>query len=119
MTKLISFVLKTTFIDKGGYGNGYVAIPKDHPCFEMDYSQIHNRYTSIRVNGGLTFAGSTIIGQPKETKGMWIVGFDTLHYWDTLERWPNEEVVLLEANKLKQQLELISKRAKRKLLTSK
>jgi hypothetical protein len=105
--KLISFVLPSHLPGMGGWGNGYVAIPKGHPCYEMDYDAIHDKY-EIDVSGGLTFASPSIKGQPEETKGMWIVGFDTLHYGDNMERWPDEHSVLFEANRLLEQLDSIA-----------
>jgi len=111
--KLISFTLTSPLPGRGGWGNGYVAIPKSHPCFGMDYDAIHNKYKSIDVNGGLTFADDYIPGQPEETKGMWIVGFDTLHYGDTPQKWPSQQSVLAEALILEKQLTIIAKRSKR------
>jgi|SRR5688572_18712211 len=110
--ELISFVLLSPLPERGGWGNGYVALPKGHPCYGMDYDAIHDKY-SINVNGGLTFSSDEIPGQPTETKGMWILGFDTLHSHDTPERWPTPEIVLEEADNLKAQLIKIGKRAKK------
>lgn len=104
--ELIAFVLPSPVPGMGGWGNGYVAIPEGHPCYEMGYDEIHDKF-NISVNGGLTFAGTfnnPKLEIPKEVEGMWIVGFDTLHYGDTPERWPNEESVMKEAERLKQQL---------------
>lgn len=97
---LISFVLPSPLPGRGGWGNGYVALPKEHSDFGKDYDSIF-----ADVSGGLTYSASDIVGQPKETAGMWIVGFDTLHCDDSMENWPTSESVLLEANKLKNQLE--------------
>ncbi|MDW0189352.1 MAG: hypothetical protein QOA70_06845 [Nitrososphaeraceae archaeon] len=107
--ELISFALLSPLSGRGGWGNGYVAIPQGHPCFGMDYDTIHENY-SIDVNGGLTFSAEDIQGQPESTKGMWIVGFDTLHYGDTPSRWPNKESVMAEANSLLQQLNEINQK---------
>lgn len=105
--KLIPFVLPSHLPGMGGWGNGYVAIPEGHPCNGMDYDAIHEKY-DVDVSGGLTFASSNIKGQPEETKGMWIIGFDTLHFGDDMARWPNEESVLSEAKRLMEQLELVT-----------
>lgn len=110
-TNLIAFVLPTHLPGMGGWGNGYVAISKGHPCYEMDYDSIHSKYRSVDCHGGLTFAAHDIRNQPEETKGMWIVGFDTLHYGDTISRWPDEATVMAEANKLKMQLQKIGQRS--------
>lgn len=88
-----------------GWGNGYVAIPKGHPCFGMGYDQIHSKY-DIEAHGGLTFAeaGEELVNWqvrldenqeiPQEflTKDYWIVGFDTAHYQDTLQNWSKDHV---------------------------
>lgn len=111
--KLIAFVLPSrikSYIMDVGWGNGYVAIPEGHPCFGMDYDAIYEKYSHIEAHGGLTWSalqdekGLTLA--PDEVKGMWVVGFDTAHYGDTLERWP-ELMVRLEAERLKRQLEEI------------
>jgi hypothetical protein len=114
MKTLITFALLSPLPGRGGWGNGYVAIPKGHPCFGMDYDAIHKKYRSISVNGGLTFADPKITGQPKETVGFWIVGFDTLHFNDTPLKWPDKNSILQEANELKKQLVNIGNRAKKK-----
>lgn len=61
----------------GGYLNGYISIPKDHPCFGK-----HMDYIPVEGNGGITY--SEIDDQnhpflPKE--GHWI-GFDCSHSYD-------------------------------------
>lgn len=102
--KLFTFVLKTHIPGVGGWGNGYVAIPKEHTCYGMHHDAIHSEY-EIFVNGGLTYSGEYQKTDPEEAKGCWIVGFDTLHSWDTPETWPDSESVMKEAERLKEQLE--------------
>lgn len=89
-----------------GHSNGYVALPEGHPCYEMGYDDIHEKY-EISVHGGLTFSYMGGDGPWAEYPGMWIVGFDTCHHMDTLERWP-QEAVQEEANKLKAQLDSLT-----------
>ena len=110
-TELKAFVKPSTFSYgySAGYGNGYVVIPEGHPLHKMGYDDIHDKY-DIDVHGGLTFAeiasGLREWGIPdwvNETD--WIIGFDTAHYGDSLQRWPDEESVLSEANRLKEQCE--------------
>lgn len=109
MTELIAFAIKTHMPGYGGWGNGYVALPKDHPCFEMDYNTISESF-DIEVHYGLTYSDYADGYHPDEVKGMWVVGFDTLHGRDNMTRWPNEASVMVEANKLKTQLEEIYKK---------
>ena len=87
-------------MDKG-WGNGYVALPKSHQFFGLDYDIINQH---IDVHGGLTFSDEAIYGQPEQTKGMWIVGFDTSH-WGDGKLFPDKESVLKETLRLKEQLE--------------
>lgn len=110
--KLIAFTLPTPpyAAGQGGPANGYVAIPEGHPCFGMGYDAIHDKY-SIEVHCGLTWSqlqdDKGLNGAPDEVKGMWIVGFDTLHYGDESYGW-TVGLVQLEADNLKKQLEAIS-----------
>lgn len=99
-------------IDRG-WGNGYVCIPEGHPMHGMSYDDIHRTW-DIDVNGGLTFSESGASckssewGVPdfvKETD--WVIGFDTAHLGDTLERWPTEASVLAEAKRLAGQIEIV------------
>ena len=89
-----------------GWGNGYVCLPEGHPCFGMDYGRIHELY-NIDVNGGLTFSESSdgLKWDDLPEGHWWVVGFDTAHSWDSLERWPDKESVEFEAKRLLNQLE--------------
>jgi hypothetical protein len=114
-TNLIAFVKENKHLSRVhmdfGWGNGYVAIPEGHPCYGLDYDDVHVQYPNvIDVNGGLTFASiATTDFWPEKPEGnWWVVGFDTCHSWDTLDMWPTHEIVMMEANKLKEQLESIT-----------
>jgi len=84
----------------GGWGNGYVVIPKGHPSHGLHYLKIQ-----VDVVGGLTFAKSVDdFGMdweelPEGTEGGWVVGFDTCNYPD----WGKKQVKE-ETERLKQQL---------------
>ena len=78
-----------------GWGNGYVILPPEHPLFGVDYNDI-----DVDVHGCLTY------GAMEDEN--WVVGFDTAHFADTLENWP-EERVEEETIRLKEQLENYSK----------
>jgi hypothetical protein len=111
-----AFVKENTHLSREyndfGWGNGYVAIPEGHPCHGLGYDEIHARY-DIDVHYGLTYASSAGTNSYLEAnvEGInptdWIVGFDTAHLGDGLDRWPNEASVMHEANHLKDQLEAI------------
>jgi len=58
----------------GGWGNGYVGLPKWHPYFELNYEEI-----PIRIHGGLTYSDYN------ENKKLWVIGFDTNHFGDSIE----------------------------------
>lgn len=107
-----AFVKENTWLKRGGlidfgWGNGYVAIPKEHPLHGKDYNEIHKLLPKLYVNGGLTFAESADsldwVELPKGSGDAWIVGFDTAHSFDTLKKW-NKKKVLEETEKLKNQL---------------
>ena len=73
-----------------GWGNGYVALPKGHKYYQVDYDDI-----PVDVHGGLTYS--------QQMGDYWVVGFDTAHFSDTIEKWPME-AVLAETQKLFDQL---------------
>lgn len=96
-----------------GWGNGYVCIPEGHPLHGLSYDDIHRLY-EIDVNGGLTFAekGSACrsdkwVSPDFVNDNDWVVGFDTAHYGDTIEQWPDETSVLKEAERLAEQIDAI------------
>jgi hypothetical protein len=94
-----------------GWGNGYVCLPMLHPLFAMKCDEIQDKY-NVYVHGGLTFSANSVdLDWPEIPKGYWwIVGFDTAHCDDSLERWPDAESVLLEANRLLEQLKKPTKK---------
>lgn len=116
MKELKWFVLETKHLTRAytdfGWGNGYVCIPKGHPCFGMDYDTIHNNYDHIiQVNGGLSFSEPASELKkwpiPEGYEDSWVVGFDTAHLNDSLAIWP-KHMVEAEAQRLKTQLESIT-----------
>lgn len=127
--KLIAFLNKTRndefrksvgedFFANGGYANGYVAVPPEHPYHGKDYDKV-----DVDIHGGLTFDASTeeiknapnnnwkqleFLGDETELPdGYWVFGFDTLHCDDSLQSWPRERCVE-ETLRLKDQLEQMS-----------
>ena len=103
-----TFLKRESFMDFG-WGNGYVVIPKGNILHGKGYDEIHDLIPLLDANGGLTFADSVdILKEWKEVPSGyddgWVIGFDTAHSWDTLERW-SEDAVMLETEKLKKQLE--------------
>lgn len=93
---------------KCGWGNGYAIIPRKHALYRYCYDDIHLLHPKLQVNGGLTFSAPVKKIDwpelPKHIKSGWVVGFDTAHFNDTPEKWPEEEV-LKETKRLKMQLE--------------
>jgi len=99
-----AFIKPTHMPGYGGWGNGYVVIPKGNPLHGLHYDKIN-----VEVHYGLTFSepASELSEWPEilpEDKDGWVVGFDTLHSGDTEYKWP-EFAVMDEANRLKEQLE--------------
>lgn len=105
-----TLIKENTWLNRGGvlqfgWGNGYVIIPPGHKLHGVDHDNI-----GVDIHGGLTFSElideESISYWPELSKsdlGSWIIGFDTAHAWDTLERWP-KEAVQAEAERLKEQL---------------
>lgn len=103
--------VKHNLLSSAGYANGYVAIPKDHPLFGVEYSEV-----DIDVYCGLTFAerseavntgfdkSKTEYLDGELPDGYWVFGFDTMHYGDSIETRPREWCIA-ETNSLKEQLE--------------
>jgi hypothetical protein len=119
------------FMDIFGYGNGYVAIPPDHPYYGMDES--NKDLDWIQVHGGITY-GSSIIDtygeyapmlqeaesvfgrftDPEEKrtvgplieipKDYWLIGFDTCHGRDNRKNWDRDRLAE-EVRWLHQQLD--------------
>lgn len=96
-----------------GWGNGYVAIPPNHPGWGKDW-ETTSPY--LDVHGGVTLCGKfhepwrKIEGEviPEEiTKDWWIVGFDTGHWGDN-EHDQNEAFVRNETEHLLRQIEELS-----------
>ena len=87
------FVNPAPFNMSGAFGNGYVVIPKGHHLYGKDYSD--KIFDDIKVNGGLTYSE-----EEWENLGLggdgWVLGFDTQHFHDSFERWPDEESVMKE-----------------------
>lgn len=57
-----------------GIANGYVAIPPNHPKYKTE--------DDFEVHGGITYREI----ENHENADFWVIGFDTAHYCDTLER---------------------------------
>jgi hypothetical protein len=94
--KARSFTRESTWLGGiGGYGCGYVVIPAGHPYHGSGTDECED----LSVHGGVTFARSAdaLINNWKELtaqdKGCWVIGFDTAHYGDSLENWPQRAVV--------------------------
>lgn len=91
-------------IIKRGWGNGYVAIPPSHCLHGVDYSECDNVEFPPIVHGGLTYARpGDDLNVPKD---WWVFGFDTSHFGDNIENWPEEAVIEETMNLFWQLVEL-------------
>ncbi len=102
-------ILESHIPGYGGWGNGYVVIPDGNKFHGMHYDEINN---SVDVHYGLTFS-ELVDEEIKNTWGLddsdlgsWIVGFDTLHHGDDINKWPMEAVQGEADNLLEQLIEL-------------
>jgi hypothetical protein len=81
----------------GGWGNGYIVIPKGHFLHGLDYNEI-NLIEGINAHGGFTLSDSYDKCKKweqvtEDMKDSWIIGFDTMHYRDNLEKHNKEYVI--------------------------
>ena len=106
MKKIRGFVKKIDWLGQHqtGYGNGYAVLPIGHKYHSIDYYNI-----DVDVHGGLTFSClADELDWPEiieSDKGCWIIGFDTAHYGDSLNNWPDENSVMREVQRLIKQIE--------------
>jgi hypothetical protein len=78
-----------------GEANGYLVIDdKNHPWFGKHYNDI-----SVDVHGGLTYSESVNARTVKHFDditendvGSWLIGFDTCHFGDSTDNWPEAVV---------------------------
>lgn len=113
-------------IHRNPFGNlcGYVGVPPGHPCHGMHYDEVHEKYESIRVHGGLTYSDTR---HEWGKDNIWFLGFDTGHAWDLglhprMSTWgrfddvtyKDMDYVTKECNNLAVQLEEIAKHNKNK-----
>lgn len=101
-----AFGLKCRILD-GPFGNmnGYVAVPRGHPMFEVDYGKLN-----INVHGGLTFGSKGGLSNDPKWKDkelnwpnpdLYWFGFDTAHLGDWVNyhsnpsdhKWTLKEVI--------------------------
>jgi hypothetical protein len=62
----------------GGYANGYVGMPPEHPWFGKYYTNL-----DVSIHGGLTYSNPYLPNNIYDTT-LWWIGFDTSHYGDTI-----------------------------------
>jgi hypothetical protein len=63
-----------------GHRCGYVEIPRTHPYYEKEYSDI-----DVDVHGGLTFSAYSKEMPYDTPAGFWVLGFDCIHYGDAID----------------------------------
>lgn len=103
------FVIENTWLSgmDHGWGNGYVAVPKDHPIHGMNYDAVHEKYPTLSVHYGLTFSGLPTdlrdLPEGLDIQDYWVVGFDTAHYQDTSYGW-TKNAVEMETKRLLAQI---------------
>ena len=132
-------IAETTFLQgvPHGWGNGYVAVPPEHPLWGITY--MDDRFPSLNVHGGVTFTEPVLLGKRTSTSkrevkddyvgkrqpllqsaelldgevpgAWWLIGFDTVHVDDNENNWPKERVID-ETNELKNQLNKMLKMKK-------
>lgn len=102
-----------------GWGNGYVAVPPEHPLWGKTY--FDDDFPDLCVHGGVTFTEPCVYGEETAASKIkilsryvgrrclqlqqgehldgdipddwWLIGFDTDHWGDNEENWPKERVI--------------------------
>lgn len=97
LKQLKSHIIENTWLDRGimnfGWGNGYVLIPRDHPLYEKPWNEIKvDTHYSITFSEKVDLELMLNCGLIMDDLDMWMIGFDTVYYRDTLESWPKERV---------------------------
>lgn len=85
--------------------NGYIVIPKNNRYYDMCYEGIN---FEIEVHGGFTYSNYNNGIFDNLEQGKYVIGFDTLHYYDD-HNTKNKEFVLSE---LKEAVDQIIERNK-------
>lgn len=123
--KYKSFVFENTWVPRSelfhfGWGNGYVAIPQEHPFYGLHYDII-NHY--VKIHGGLTHSSYCDeedvhrYGLETSDVGKWIIGFDTAHSSDNEDNW-SRGAVLAETDYLLTQVIGFSHLSKEEILNN-
>jgi hypothetical protein len=108
------------YIDEGfggGYANGYVALPPEHPFWGKTEDIFYDQ--NISVHGGVTFSRpaksaraithtAEFISGESVPDDYWVIGFDTLHGYEDSEKY-DREYVLSEIESLVRQLDEAAK----------
>tara|TARA_R110001592_G_scaffold96895_3_gene277875 strand:+ start:482 stop:862 length:381 start_codon:yes stop_codon:yes gene_type:complete len=115
--KLKHFIVPSIFDHKDvtcGWGNGYIVIPKGHPILDGKHDDLFEDlgYNLPYVHGGCTYTNLVLSDnhhnhwhKEHTEPGDFIIGFDTSHSGDSLEKWPGPISVLKETVLWKHKLE--------------
>lgn len=101
--------------DRFGWGNGYVALLPNHPCYGLDNTEM-SKFAFLDPHGGITFSGFMSKNfhaniDPKYhipyNEKLWVLGFDTMHNAGESTKWPDENSVLEEIKRFQIEMENI------------
>lgn len=94
---------KYYILNLGTHPTAYVAIPKGHKLWELDYNDIYDMDYDINVNGGLTYSSHELMCIDSED---WFIGWDYAHCCDYMgyyedgeflaegtKKWTTEEII--------------------------
>lgn len=79
-------------------GAGYVGVPKGHPFYEVDLSEVHDLvltneqeklWLGLDVHGGITWSqqGDGTRDGGMENPDLWYIGWDAMHHANMAERY--------------------------------
>ena len=77
---------------KGGWGNGYITITKEHPFFGKSYSDIMDENDNC-FSQELTYSKYADNEENEIDHDQWVIGFDTNNCFNNLEDYPKERVI--------------------------
>ena len=87
------YLVQNNWYPSGGWGNGYVVLPKGHKFHGLDHDDIMNQCDTCEE---LTYSKS-------DEDGNWVVGWDSNHSYQNKENYPFK-VVLAQTRQLEIEL---------------
>jgi len=91
----ISFTISNEYRkEECGWGNGYVAIPPNHPLHGIDFMSWEENVPYLNIPREITWCdyAGRLRHELEIPSDWWVIGFDTTYRRDNLENCPKEYV---------------------------